>query len=127
MDAVAGASLAVPAGRVTGLIGPNGAGKTTMFNACFGLVRTHSGTVHIGGREVSRKRPGARARAGLGRTFQDLRLFESLTVRDNVALGREGGLAGSNPLPSPSSPPDASPDSMPPLTRPPRRPSSCAS
>ena len=98
VDALAGASLAVPAGRVTGLIGPNGAGKTTMFNACFGLVRTHSGTVHIGGREVSRKRPGARARAGLGRTFQDLRLFESLTVRDNVALGREGGLAGSNPL-----------------------------
>jgi ABC-type branched-subunit amino acid transport system ATPase component/branched-subunit amino acid ABC-type transport system permease component len=98
VDAVAGASLAVPAGRVTGLIGPNGAGKTTMFNACFGLVRTHSGTVHIGGREVSRKRPGARARAGLGRTFQDLRLFESLSVRDNVALGREGGLAGSNPM-----------------------------
>jgi ABC-type branched-subunit amino acid transport system ATPase component/branched-subunit amino acid ABC-type transport system permease component len=98
VDAVNGASLTVPAGQVTGLIGPNGAGKTTMFNACFGLVRTHSGTVRIGGREVSRKRPGARARAGLGRTFQDLRLFESLSVRDNVALGREGGLAGNNPL-----------------------------
>ncbi len=90
--------LDVPLGKVTGLIGPNGAGKTTIFNASSGLVRPTEGSVHIDGRNITRKRPGERARAGLGRTFQDMRLFESLSVRENVALGREGSFAGRNPL-----------------------------
>jgi ABC-type branched-subunit amino acid transport system ATPase component/branched-subunit amino acid ABC-type transport system permease component len=90
--------LEVPLGRVTGLIGPNGAGKTTFFNAVSGLVRPAVGTVYLDGREVTGNRPGARAREGLGRTFQDMRLFESLSVLDNVALGREGAYAGTNPL-----------------------------
>ena len=91
-------NIAVPLGQVTGLIGPNGAGKTTFFNAVSGLVRPAEGTVGLNDRAVTHMRPGARARAGLGRTFQDMRLFESLTVRENVALGREGAYAGRNPL-----------------------------
>jgi ABC-type branched-subunit amino acid transport system ATPase component len=98
LTALDGVDLDVPLGQVTGLIGPNGAGKTTLFNACSGLVRPAEGAVHVDGRDITRKRPGERARAGLGRTFQDMRLFDSLTVRENVALGREGSYAGANPF-----------------------------
>ncbi|HVU72725.1 MAG TPA: ABC transporter ATP-binding protein [Mycobacteriales bacterium] len=90
-------SLAAPVGRITGLIGPNGAGKTTTFNACSGLLRPTSGSVHLFGEDVTRMSPQRRAQRGLGRTFQRMELFDSLTVRDNVALGREAGLAGSAP------------------------------
>ena len=83
-------TIEVPLGRVTGLIGPNGAGKTTLFNAASGLVRPAAGSVRLNSQDVTGLRPGARARAGLGRTFQDMRLFDSLTVRENVSLGREG-------------------------------------
>ncbi len=91
-------SVEVPLGQVTGLIGPNGAGKTTFFNATSGLVRPSEGAVRLNGRVVTRMRPGRRARAGLGRTFQDMQLFDSLTVRENVSLGREGAFAGRNPV-----------------------------
>jgi ABC-type branched-subunit amino acid transport system ATPase component/branched-subunit amino acid ABC-type transport system permease component len=90
--------MEVQLGRITGLIGPNGAGKTTLFNACSGLVHPERGTVRLGDRDISRARPADRARRGLGRTYQDMRLFDSLTVRQNVALGREGSYAGRNPL-----------------------------
>jgi ABC-type branched-subunit amino acid transport system ATPase component len=90
--------LAAPLGRLTGLIGPNGAGKTSTFNACSGLLRPSSGRIALFGEDVTRKGPAARARRGLGRTFQRMELFDSLTVFDNVALGREAGLAGRNPL-----------------------------
>jgi ABC-type branched-subunit amino acid transport system ATPase component/ABC-type branched-subunit amino acid transport system permease subunit len=96
--AVDGVSLSAPAGRVTGLIGPNGAGKTTTFNACTGLLKSTAGRVSIAGADVSRSGPSARARKGLGRTFQKMELFESLTVRENVEAGAEGALAGSNPI-----------------------------
>jgi ABC-type branched-subunit amino acid transport system ATPase component/branched-subunit amino acid ABC-type transport system permease component len=89
-------SLHAPTGRITGLIGPNGAGKTTTFNACFGLNRPSSGTIYIDGRDVSRLGPAARSRRGLGRTFQIVELCDSLTVAENVALGREAGMAGAN-------------------------------
>src|SRR5437016_3557192 len=90
-------SLSAPLGKITGLIGPNGAGKTTTFNACSGLLRPTSGSVHLFGDDVTRLSPQRRAQRGLGRTFQRMELFDSLTVRDNVALGREAGLAGSAP------------------------------
>jgi ABC-type branched-subunit amino acid transport system ATPase component/branched-subunit amino acid ABC-type transport system permease component len=96
--AVHGVSVDAPAGRITGLIGPNGAGKTTMFNACSGLLRQTQGRVCIAGSDVSRRGPASRARRGLGRTFQQMALFESLTVRENVEAGAEGGMATSNPL-----------------------------
>ena len=91
-------TLSAPVGQITGLIGPNGAGKTTTFNACSGLVRPSSGTIWLDGRRVDHLGPPARARRGLGRTFQQMELFDSLTVRQNVALGREGSYAGWNPL-----------------------------
>jgi ABC-type branched-subunit amino acid transport system ATPase component len=81
-------------GQVTGLIGPNGAGKTTMFNACCGLNRPSKGTIRIRGEDISRMSPPARGRRGLGRTFQTMQLCDTLTVVDNVSLGREAALAG---------------------------------
>jgi ABC-type branched-subunit amino acid transport system ATPase component len=87
-----------PQGRLTGLIGPNGAGKTTTFDACSGLNTPSDGTVHLFGHDVTRSGPSSRAQRGLGRTFQRMELFTSLSVRENVALGREAGLAGSNPM-----------------------------
>lgn len=96
--AVNGVNLQAPMGRVTALIGPNGAGKTTTFNACSGLNRPTSGRIVLHGTDVTRRGPSQRARLGLGRTFQRTELFDSLTVRQNVALGRESALAGRNPL-----------------------------
>lgn len=92
--AVDGVSLEAPTGRITGLIGPNGAGKTTLINSCSGLIHIASGNVTLHGRDVSKAGPSRRARLGLGRTFQVMELCESLTVAENVALGREAGQAG---------------------------------
>lgn len=91
-------SLRADIGRITGLIGPNGAGKTTVFNVCSGLVRPRTGRVLLGGSDITHESPARRARLGLGRTFQRSRLFDSLTVRENIDLGREASLAGSNPF-----------------------------
>jgi ABC-type branched-subunit amino acid transport system ATPase component/branched-subunit amino acid ABC-type transport system permease component len=96
--AVDSVALAANPGSVTGLIGPNGAGKTTVFNACSGLVRPAGGAVRLNSELTARLGPPARARRGLGRTFQRMELFDSLTVRQNVALGREARYAGWNPL-----------------------------
>jgi ABC-type branched-subunit amino acid transport system ATPase component/ABC-type branched-subunit amino acid transport system permease subunit len=96
--AVDGVALRVPEGAITGLIGPNGAGKTTLFNACSGLNRPADAHIALNGGDVSRRGPAARARQGLGRTFQRMELFDSLTVYQNVALGYEGSRAGGNPL-----------------------------
>jgi ABC-type branched-subunit amino acid transport system ATPase component/branched-subunit amino acid ABC-type transport system permease component len=87
-------SLAAPVGRITGLIGPNGAGKTTLFDVTSGIVRPQSGRVRLEGRDISRLGSAARARRGLGRTFQQPAQFETMTVAQTVALGREAGLAG---------------------------------
>ncbi|MGX7678430.1 ABC transporter permease subunit [Jatrophihabitans sp. DSM 45814] len=96
--AVNSLNLEAPTGRITGLIGPNGAGKTTSFNACSGLVRPSEGKVYLHGKDVTSVGSPARARLGLGRTFQKMELFDSLTVRENVALGVEATMAGKNPL-----------------------------
>jgi ABC-type branched-subunit amino acid transport system ATPase component/branched-subunit amino acid ABC-type transport system permease component len=98
VHAVNAVSLRAPVGKITGLIGPNGAGKTTMFNACSGLVRASSGRIVLHDTDVTRDGPPRRARRGLGRTFQRTELFSSLTVRQNVAMGREASMAGANPL-----------------------------
>jgi ABC-type branched-subunit amino acid transport system ATPase component/branched-subunit amino acid ABC-type transport system permease component len=95
--AVNDVSLAAPVGRITGLIGPNGAGKTTLFNVASGLVRPASGQLQLHGADMSALDPAARARHGLGRTFQKMELFDSLTARENVSLGREAGQAGRRP------------------------------
>jgi ABC-type branched-subunit amino acid transport system ATPase component/branched-subunit amino acid ABC-type transport system permease component len=91
-------SLRAPTGVITGLIGPNGAGKTTTFNACSGLIKPSTGHVFLHGHDVSNEGPAARARRGLGRTFQRVELFNSLSVEANVAMGCESILAGGNPF-----------------------------
>jgi ABC-type branched-subunit amino acid transport system ATPase component/branched-subunit amino acid ABC-type transport system permease component len=96
--AVDSCSLNVFPGKVTGLIGPNGAGKTTMFNACSGLAPVGAGEIVLGGADLRSMSPARRARKGLGRTFQQLQLYESQTVRENVAKGVEAAEAGLNPL-----------------------------
>src|SRR6202040_4127665 len=85
--AVENLDLVAPIGQITGLIGPNGAGKTTTFNVCSGLIEPVTGQVLLHGFDISSLGPAARARRGLGRTFQRVDLFESLTVRENVQLG----------------------------------------
>jgi ABC-type branched-subunit amino acid transport system ATPase component len=87
-------SLAVGVGQAVGLIGPNGAGKTTTFNACSGLVRPASGHITLFGEDIAHKSPAARARLGMGRTFQRMELYDRLSVRQNVAMGLEAKLAG---------------------------------
>lgn len=96
--AVTDVSLSAPVGRITGLIGPNGAGKTTIFNASSGIVRPLAGTIRLFGTDVTGRSPAARARTGLGRTFQRTELVSSMTVATNVALGAECRIVGSNPL-----------------------------
>jgi branched-chain amino acid transport system ATP-binding protein len=80
-------SLEVAAGSIVGLIGPNGAGKTTAFNAITRLYRLDSGDVVFGGRSLKRVRPSRVIRLGIARTFQNLELFPTLTVLENVLVG----------------------------------------
>jgi ABC-type branched-subunit amino acid transport system ATPase component/branched-subunit amino acid ABC-type transport system permease component len=98
VKAVVNVSLSAPEGFITGLVGPNGAGKTTTFNACSGLLRPATGQVLLHGQEITNTGRARRARLGLGRSFQRTELFDSLTVQENVAIGREAAMAGSNPL-----------------------------
>lgn len=82
--AVDDVTLAVQPGEIVGIIGPNGAGKTTLLNAISGFVPCE-GEVWLLGRDVSRMLPYRRARLGLGRSFQDARLYPTMTVRDTLA------------------------------------------
>jgi ABC-type branched-subunit amino acid transport system ATPase component len=94
LTAVDDVSLVARSGEVTGLIGPNGAGKTTTFNATTGVVPVSAGSVKLGGKRIDGLSTAARAELGLGRTFQRMELFDSMTVRENVALGPEMRQAG---------------------------------
>jgi ABC-type branched-subunit amino acid transport system ATPase component len=82
--AVDGVSLRLQEGEVLGLIGPNGAGKSTVINLLSGFDRVGAGSVRLAGRDITRESSSRIARAGLVRTFQHMRLFSSLTVRQNV-------------------------------------------
>ena len=79
----------VQPGEILGLIGPNGAGKTTLFDVLSGFVTPSAGRVVLGGFDVTDLSPDARARMGLGRSFQDARIFPSLTVAENLAHALE--------------------------------------
>ncbi len=96
--AVSDVSLRAPAGQITGLIGPNGAGKTTTFNACTGVVTTARGHVRLGREVLDGHSTSNRAARGLGRTFQRMELFDSMTVAENVELGVESFLAAGRPF-----------------------------
>ncbi|MEV2217864.1 ATP-binding cassette domain-containing protein [Streptomyces sp. NPDC050997] len=92
--AVDGVDLDVPPGKVTAIVGPNGAGKSTLFHCLAGTHRPSGGQVLFGGRDVTRLAAHARTRLGIARTFQQLAVFPSLTVAENVRVGAEQGRAG---------------------------------
>lgn len=89
VQAVAGVSLTLQAGAVTALVGPNGAGKTTTFNLITGNLRADSGTASVRGKPIMGLKPWQVARLGVARSFQDLRLFTHMTVRENVLAATE--------------------------------------
>lgn len=98
VTALAGVDVSVADGELVGLIGPNGSGKTTLVNCVSGVLPPTEGVVDFEGRDVTRWSRPRRARAGLLRTFQNLRLFGELTVRENIEAGgfngRRGGTDG---------------------------------
>jgi branched-chain amino acid transport system permease protein len=79
-------SMAIAAGEIRGIVGPNGSGKTTLFNVVSGLYRPTSGRVLLAGQDLTAARPHVLARHGVARTFQNLRLFPLLTVRENILV-----------------------------------------
>jgi len=84
--AVDGVSLRIGRGQIAALIGPNGAGKTTLFNLISRLTAPTGGQILFEGRDVSRIPPYRLARQGIGRTFQDVRMFSTMSTWDNVAV-----------------------------------------
>jgi branched-chain amino acid transport system ATP-binding protein len=79
----------VGAGEIVGIIGPNGAGKTTMFDLISGFTPLQTGVIMLAGHDVTSLSAAGRARAGLGRSFQDARLFPELTVSETLAISLE--------------------------------------
>ena len=89
LRAVSDVSLTVRAGSIFGLIGPNGAGKTTLFNLVTGVYPCSAGSIRFGDADLTRLAPAAIAAAGIGRTFQNVRLFARLTARENLLVACE--------------------------------------
>ena len=89
LKAVDEVGLVIRRGGVHALIGPNGSGKTTTLNVISGLYRATSGTITLDGRDITELPPHARTQAGLGRTFQNIRLWRSMTALENVMVGAE--------------------------------------
>jgi ABC-type branched-subunit amino acid transport system ATPase component/predicted MFS family arabinose efflux permease len=96
--AVNAVSFSLHQGEVLGLIGPNGAGKTTVFDAISGFAPQTGGRIRLEGRDITDWAPNRRADVGLGRSFQDARLFPSLTVAENIAVALERHLEVRDPV-----------------------------
>jgi len=94
LQALADVSFSVPSGQTLGIIGPNGAGKSTLINAVTGHLRPSAGRVLIDGRDLTGAKPWVVAKAGVARTFQIVKPFRGMTVRENVAVGVLYGPAG---------------------------------
>jgi len=88
IEALAGVSFSISRGQIFGLIGPNGAGKTTLFNLLTGLHAPDRGSFLLDGRELTGLKPDKVAARGIGRTFQNIRLFANLSALENVMIGR---------------------------------------
>jgi branched-chain amino acid transport system ATP-binding protein len=91
LTALKDVSFSMGADQVVGLVGPNGAGKTTLFNAISGLVKPSGGQIGFNGTEIGRKPLYARARLGIGRTFQIPQPMHELTVRENLLVAQRFG------------------------------------
>ncbi|MGD9865699.1 MAG: ABC transporter ATP-binding protein [Pseudodonghicola sp.] len=87
VEALRDVSLRVESGAIHALIGPNGAGKSSLLNCISGFYRPWSGAVLLDGRDVSALRPAARARLGIGRTFQGIQTYPGMTARENILSG----------------------------------------
>ena len=86
--ALTGVSMQVRKGEIFGLVGPNGSGKTTMTNAITGFYPPQKGRILLEGKDITGLPPHQVARRGVARTFQNLALFNGMTVLDNILLGR---------------------------------------
>jgi branched-chain amino acid transport system ATP-binding protein len=96
LQAVSDVSFSVPAGQVLGVIGPNGAGKSTFINLVTGHIKPTEGRVLIDGKDLTGARPWVIAQAGVARTFQIVKPFRGMSVRENVAVGILYGSNGTN-------------------------------
>jgi branched-chain amino acid transport system ATP-binding protein len=98
LQALADVGISIQAGQVYGLIGPNGAGKTTFFNVITGLYEPDAGSFELGGEPYKPQAVHQVAKAGIARTFQNIRLFAEMTALENVMVGRhvrtQSGLLG---------------------------------
>mgnify|MGYP000049968511 CR=1 FL=1 len=97
-DVLHGIDLTIEHGEIFGFLGPNGAGKTTLFDVISGFLPIDRGDVLLDGASIARLGPDARARRGLGRSFQDGRLFPALTVAETIAVACESQLEGRDPI-----------------------------
>jgi branched-chain amino acid transport system ATP-binding protein len=88
LQALTDVGIQIRPGQIVGLIGPNGAGKTTFFNVITGLYQPDSGSFELAGKPYSPSAPHAVAKAGIARTFQNIRLFGEMTALENVMVGR---------------------------------------
>jgi branched-chain amino acid transport system ATP-binding protein len=99
LTAVNDVDFTVPEGSIVSLIGPNGAGKTTFFNMLTGVYKPTAGRISFSGENVTGKPPHAITERGMGRTFQNIRLFQNMTALENVLVGMharlKGGIMGS--------------------------------
>jgi branched-chain amino acid transport system ATP-binding protein len=92
--AVDDVDFTVPDGSIVSLIGPNGAGKTTFFNMLTGVYKPTEGIVYFAGEDMTGKPPHAFTQRGIGRTFQNIRLFQNMTALENVLVGMHVRLKG---------------------------------
>jgi branched-chain amino acid transport system ATP-binding protein len=98
IQAVSGVSLRASPGEIVGIIGPNGAGKTALLDLISGFTRAQCGRVLLGGRDLSGRGPDARARAGLGRSFQDAQLFPAVLVEEAIAVSLDRWVEVKDPI-----------------------------
>lgn len=91
LRAVSNFNFEIPQGAIYGLIGPNGSGKTTTFNLITGIYRPTEGRITFEGRDITGEKPFKIVRRGIARTFQNLRIFSSLSVLDNIRIARHYG------------------------------------
>ena len=87
LQAVAQLDLSIEKGHLYGLIGPNGAGKTTVFNMLTGVYKPTEGNIVLDGKDITGQNPELISKSGIARTFQNIRLFNEMSVIDNVKVG----------------------------------------